>query len=62
MVLYADSEDRKGTRVLPKKGTFVVFLSEDFPHEVLPATRTRHSVAGWFRVNGSVNDNIDPPR
>jgi len=62
LVLYNDSEDRKGTRVLPKKGTFVVFLSEGFPHEVLPATRTRHSVAGWFRVNGSLNDNIDPPR
>lgn len=62
LVLYADSEDLIGTRVLPKIGTFVVFLSEDFPHEVLPAARTRHSVAGWFRVNGSINDNLDPPR
>ena len=62
LVLYADESDLIGTRVLPTKGTFVVFLSEQFPHEVLPAARSRHSVAGWFRVNGSVNDAIDPPR
>lgn len=62
LVLYANENDHIGTRVLPAKGTFVVFLSEAFPHEVLPAARTRHSVAGWFRVNGSVNDSIDPPR
>ena len=62
LVLYADESDLIGTRVLPMKGTFVVFLSEQFPHEVLPAARCRHSVAGWFRVNGSVNDAIDPPR
>ncbi|MEC7133815.1 MAG: 2OG-Fe(II) oxygenase [Pseudomonadota bacterium] len=62
LVLYADESDLIGTRVLPPKGTFVVFLSEQVPHEVLPAARSRHSVAGWFRVNGSVNDAIDPPR
>ena len=62
LVLYADEDDQAGTKVLPTKGSFVVFLSEAFPHEVLPAKRTRHSVAGWFRVNGSVNDAIDPPR
>lgn len=62
LVLYADENDQAGTKVLPTKGSFVVFLSEAFPHEVLPAKRTRHSVAGWFRVNGSVNDAIDPPR
>ncbi|QGX61653.1 2OG-Fe(II) oxygenase [Alteromonas mediterranea] len=62
LVIYNSSDDVEGTKVLPKKNTLVVFLSEQFPHEVLPATRTRHSIAGWFRVNGSVNDNIDPPR
>ena len=62
LVLYANDNDETGTKILPNKGTFVVFLSEAFPHEVLPAVRPRHSVAGWFRVNGSVNDNIDPPR
>ncbi|GAA4896519.1 2OG-Fe(II) oxygenase [Ferrimonas pelagia] len=37
--------------VLPALGTLVVFLSDRFPHEVLPATRPRLSVAGWFRLN-----------
>lgn len=36
--------------VQPEMGTFVIFLSEQFPHEVLPANRDRYSIAGWFRV------------
>lgn len=35
--------------VVPDGGTLVVFLSERFVHEVLPATRARLSLAGWFR-------------
>jgi SM-20-related protein len=35
--------------VVPRGGTLVVFLSERFPHEVLPARRERLSLAGWFR-------------
>jgi len=31
----------------------VIFLSEEFPHEVLPANTHRYSIAGWFRVNNS---------
>jgi hypothetical protein len=26
----------------------VMFLSAEFPHEVLAASRPRHSIAGWF--------------
>jgi SM-20-related protein len=37
-------------QVLPHFNRLVVFLSERFPHEVKPATRERHSIAGWFRV------------
>jgi SM-20-related protein len=36
--------------ILPHHNRFVIFLSERFPHEVKPATRERHSIAGWFRV------------
>lgn len=36
-------------RVAPCFARFAVFLSADFPHEVLPARRERLSVAGWFR-------------
>jgi len=35
--------------VLPAGGTLVCFLSERFEHEVLPATRERLSITGWFR-------------
>jgi SM-20-related protein len=36
--------------VLPAGGTLAAFLSESVHHEVLPATRERISVTGWFRV------------
>jgi SM-20-related protein len=35
--------------VLPLAGTLVCFLSDRFEHEVLPATRERLSLTGWFR-------------
>ena len=35
--------------VVPRGGTLVVFLSERFDHEVLPAARPRVSLTGWFR-------------
>jgi SM-20-related protein len=35
--------------VPPDGGTLVAFLSDRFAHEVLPATRQRLSIAGWFR-------------
>ncbi len=62
LVLYRDAGDQEGVRVLPAQGTLVAFLSEDFPHEVLPAARDRYSIAGWFRVNGSIGGRVDPPR
>jgi SM-20-related protein len=33
----------------PRGGRLMVFLSERFEHEVLPATRERLSITGWFR-------------
>ena len=62
LVLYQTDNDRDGIRVVPLMGTVVVFLSEEFPHEVLPATRDRYSIAGWFRVNTTTGNRIDPPR
>jgi SM-20-related protein len=35
--------------VYPSGGKLVLFLSADFDHEVLPATRDRFSIACWFR-------------
>jgi SM-20-related protein len=54
------SDDQK-IRVTPNYGTLVTFLSEEFPHEVLSTKRDRYSIAGWFRVNGSTLDKVDPP-
>jgi SM-20-related protein len=35
--------------VLPVAGTMACFLSDRFEHEVLPATRERLALTGWFR-------------
>ncbi|GAA5525201.1 hypothetical protein Maes01_01766 [Microbulbifer aestuariivivens] len=46
--------------VEPRFGQMVIFLSEEFPHEVLPVQRPRYSVTGWFRVNSSLGGTVDP--
>jgi SM-20-related protein len=61
LVIYHGAEP-ESLKVTPSLGTVVSFLSEEFPHEVLPAKRDRYSIAGWFRVNTSTARRIDPPR
>jgi SM-20-related protein len=46
----ADGSNRD---VLPQAGSLLLFLSADMPHEVLPATRERLSLTGWFRRRGN---------
>jgi SM-20-related protein len=50
--------DNSKITVIPSFGTIVVFLSEEFPHEVLPAKRDRYSIAGWFRLNSSIANRV----
>ena len=50
LVLYDEAGEEELLRVAPEYGRLVLFLSEDFPHEVLPARCRRQSIAGWFRV------------
>ncbi len=50
LIVY-DEDDKKIKKVVPNMGTLVVFLSDKFPHEVLPTNKKRHSIAGWFRVD-----------
>jgi SM-20-related protein len=38
--------------ILPQGGTLVTFLSDRFWHEVLPASRERMSITGWFKTRG----------
>ncbi|WP_068825242.1 2OG-Fe(II) oxygenase [Pseudomonas sp. BMS12] len=35
--------------LLPQGGSLVLFMSAELPHEVLPASRERLSLTGWFR-------------
>ena len=41
--------DRSYRDIYPRAGTLVLFLSAEFEHEVLPATRDRLSIACWMR-------------
>jgi len=50
LVIY-NEDDIFLKKIMPKSNTLVVFLSEKFPHEVLPAKQKRYSIAGWFRVD-----------
>ena len=48
-VFNRDSDLEICGRVSPELWRMAVFMSEETPHEVLPANRTRYSVAFWFR-------------
>ncbi|WP_245000293.1 2OG-Fe(II) oxygenase [Marinobacter daepoensis] len=48
-VFDAMDQDQVVGLVRPEAGRAVLFLSEDVAHEVLPAKRTRYSIACWFR-------------
>ena len=62
LVLYEPDSDQEMIRIEPRAGTMVLFLSEEIPHEVLPARTHRTSVSGWFRLNNSIGGQIDPAR
>lgn len=54
LLVYSFQDETVLHKVQPQAGTLVCFLSEDFPHEVLPAIRDRRSVAGWFRIDDPI--------
>ncbi|MGF1699464.1 2OG-Fe(II) oxygenase [Photobacterium makurazakiensis] len=61
LVVY-DLDDRELMTLQPKSGRLLVFLSELFPHEVLPTNVERFSIAGWFRTNGVKGSLLDIAR
>ncbi|MGK7297267.1 MAG: 2OG-Fe(II) oxygenase [Candidatus Wenzhouxiangella sp. M2_3B_020] len=61
LVLY-DPDGGVLSRIEPRAGALVLFMSEEIEHEVLPTARPRASVAGWFRLNNTTADVVDPPR
>lgn len=44
--------DHSHRDIYPHAGTLLLFLSEQFEHQVLPATRQRMSIACWMRQRG----------
>ncbi len=50
LIVY-DEDSNFLEKVIPEANTLVVFMSEKFPHEVLPAKKRRYSIAGWFRID-----------
>jgi SM-20-related protein len=50
LLLHAPAGDAILATVIPEFGKMILFLSESFPHQVLPARHTRRSIAGWFRI------------
>ncbi len=49
LVLYTKDGGERA-RICPAPGTFICFLSDDFPHEVKPALRERRSLTGWMHT------------
>ena len=60
LLIHTDLTTQPEIKVTPGFGTVVLFLSEEFPHEVLRTNRDRYSIAGWFRVNSSCTERVDP--
>ena len=61
LILYSQDDSKILETVMPMFGKMVIFMSEEFPHEVLPTQCSRYSLTGWFRVNNTLMGNIDPP-
>lgn len=59
LVVY--DRDNGGHRIAPRGGSLVLFLSEEFAHEVRPTHRERFSITGWYRANMSTSERPDPP-
>ncbi|EPL6456840.1 2OG-Fe(II) oxygenase [Providencia rettgeri] len=43
-----DKKDNHLFKLEPLAGRMIFFMSEEFPHEVLPTEQKRESIAGWF--------------
>ena len=55
LLIYEKGSKDPIESVIPRFGTLVIFLSEVFPHEVLPARKSRFSLTGWYRINEGLN-------
>lgn len=51
LLIYDPETEEVIEEILPEYGKFIVFLSTQFPHQVLKANRDRYSISGWFHIN-----------
>ncbi|MCX4187897.1 2OG-Fe(II) oxygenase [Methylophaga sp. OBS4] len=51
LLLYSPDGNKVIEQINPDFGSFVIFLSEQFPHEVVKSACDRYSIAGWFRLH-----------
>lgn len=49
LILY-DQQGGVVRTIYPMAGTFVCFLSDEYPHEVRPAIKERRSLTGWIHT------------
>lgn len=56
----AEPADAPAARIIPEPGGVVLMLSEAIPHAVEVTNEKRLGLAGWWRVNQSGMDRIDP--
>lgn len=56
----AAAEAEPVARLVPEKAGVVLMLSETVPHAVEVTHRTRYAIAAWWRVNPSIQGQIDP--
>tara|TARA_R110002049_G_scaffold275438_8_gene453529 strand:- start:978 stop:1925 length:948 start_codon:yes stop_codon:yes gene_type:complete len=51
LLIYHPETEEIIEEISPEYGKFIVFLSDQFPHQVLRANRDRYSISGWFHIN-----------
>lgn len=51
LLIYDPETEEVIEEILPEYGKFIVFLSTQFPHQVVKANRDRYSISGWFHIN-----------
>ncbi len=55
LILYKKGSQSEVEKIIkPRKGTLVVFISKDIPHEVKLVESTRHSITSWFRDDETI--------
>jgi SM-20-related protein len=56
----ADETAEPSARILPERAGVVFMLSETVPHAVEVTNKVRFGIAAWWRVNPSIQGQIDP--